>query len=317
MDKLLISVIICTYNRAALLANCLESLLKQQPPPDAGEIIVVDNNSTDNTKELVSQYKSKIPHLKYVFEKNQGLSYARNRGCAEAGAIYLCYLDDDAAAPPEYLSNIARIINEYSPDILGGPVYPYYTTNKPRWFKDEYETRKYADKSGFSASAAVSGGNYIIKKNLLEKLGMFDVKLGMIGGKMGLGEERKVLEQYRSVTPAAAQKVYYALDCYINHHVPREKMTLRYLIKRSYTAGKMSQQVITPYHSSGINDVNAGVKKKRSFFKRLTAFITVNFKNLKTNTGFDMVKILQFFARYAGIYIGANLEKFSRKRNPS
>jgi glucosyl-dolichyl phosphate glucuronosyltransferase len=315
-SDLLFSVIICTYNRAERLADCFESIVKQLAPAETFEIIIVDNNSRDNTRELVSRFKDKAQKLKYFLEENQGLSYARNRGCSEAAAPYLCYLDDDAITPPGYLANVTRVIKEHSPDILGGPVYPYYTTKKPRWFKDEYEIRKYAETSGFSTTAAVSGGNFIIRKKLLEKLGGFDVKLGMKGGKVGLGEERKVLEHYRASTPPAEQKVYYSLEGYITHYVPPEKMTFRYIVKRAYIAGVMSQQVITPYHSPAAG-AGLAAGKKPSFLKRLRSFVSVNYSNLKTNTGFDLVKIGQFFARYAGIYIGANLEKLGRKRNPS
>ena len=312
---LLLSVIICTYNRAERLADCLESIVKQQTSSDKYEVIIVDNNSTDNTKEIVSRFSNKVPDLRYVFEATQGLSYARNRGAGEAKAAYLVYLDDDAIAPPEYLANVSRLIKEYAPDIFGGPVYPYYTTPKPRWFKDEYEIRKYADKSGFSAIAAVSGGNFIIKKTLLEKLGGFDVNLGMIGNKVGLGEERKVLEQYRASTPPSGQKVYYALECYVTHNVPPEKMTLRYIMKRAYIAGKRSQEVITGYHRGGANDT----KTRPSLSARIKAIISEGFftTDKAGRKRLDCVKILQTLSVYAGIYIGANLEKMGRKRNPA
>jgi glucosyl-dolichyl phosphate glucuronosyltransferase len=315
-DDLLLSIIICTYNRAERLADCLEGIVKQQSTSVSFEVIVVDNNSRDNTKELVAGFSSKIPNLRYVFEEKQGLSYARNRGCREAKAACLVYLDDDAIAPPEYLANIVKVTKEHSPDILGGPVYPYYTTPRPRWFKDEYEIRKYADNSGFSATAAVSGGNFIIRKKLLEKLGGFDVKLGMIGGKLGLGEERKVLEQYRASTPPAEQKVYYALECYITHHVPPEKMTLRYIMKRAYIAGKRSQEVITSYHQGKTGNKN---KTGNSMLKRVKAIISEGFYTTDKDSRkrLDCVKILQTLSVYAGIYIGANLEKLGRKRNPA
>jgi glucosyl-dolichyl phosphate glucuronosyltransferase len=315
-DDLLLSLIICTYNRAERLAGCLESIVKQQTPQDAFEVIVVDNNSTDKTKELVSQFSNKVPNLSYIFENTQGLSYARNRGCAEAKAPYLVYLDDDAMAPPEYLTHVSRIIKEHAPDILGGPVYPYYTTPKPRWFKDEYEIRKYADKSGFSPSAAVSGGNFTIKKTLLEKLGGFDVNLGMIGNKVGLGEERKVLEQYRAATPPPEQKVYYALECYVTHHVPPQKMRLTYIMKRAYIAGKRSQQVITDYHTGESSDAK---KSRSSLSARVKAVISEGFftTDKASRKRLDCVKILQTLSVYAGIYIGAKLEKMGKKRKPA
>jgi glycosyltransferase involved in cell wall biosynthesis len=238
MDNIPLSVIICTYNRVELLGKCLNSIVAQQFESDSFEVIVVDNNSTDNSRELVAQYQTKITNLRYVFEENQGLSYARNRGYAEARAEYLIYLDDDAIMPREYLSNVNRVIKQYAPDIMGGPVYPYYTSPKPRWFRDEYEIRKYEDESRFSKTCSISGGNYIIKKKVLEDLGMFDVNLGMKGDKIGIGEERKVLEQYRATTPEAEQKVYYALECYVKHHVPEYKMTIKYRMKRYYKSGR-------------------------------------------------------------------------------
>ena len=314
MNSAFLSVIVCTYNRAGLLGKCLDSLVKQRIGPDRFEVIVVDNNSRDNTREIAAQYQDKLTTLKYVFEGNQGLSYARNRGCAEAKAEYLIYLDDDAVVPPDYLSNIARVIEEYAPDIMGGPVYPYYTSRKPRWFKDEYETRKYQAESGFSTRGSVSGGNFIIRKSVLEKAGLFDVNLGMKGDKMDLGEERKVLELYRTATPENAQKVYYALECWVEHHVPPEKMTLGYIMKRSYIAGIKSRQIISVHHENGADMVNRGFIASSSRSLRNAA--SKGYQNIRRHglKGIDFVGMCRAGAMYAGIYIGANLEKLRPKK---
>tara|TARA_B100000959_G_C14967797_1_gene618494 strand:- start:267 stop:1202 length:936 start_codon:yes stop_codon:yes gene_type:complete len=250
MEILLLSVIVCTYNRVNLLGNCLASLCEQDLNCELFEIIVVDNNSGDNTYNVVSGYMKKKRNIRYVTEKKQGLSYARNRGCDEARSQYLLYIDDDALAPPGYLSNILDIIKKYEPDLLGGPVYPYYTEEKPRWFKDEYEIRKSEEKSGFSHSCRVSGSNYTIKESILKQVGMFDVSLGMKGDKIGIGEERKVLETYREKTPRDKQKVYYALGCYIKHHVPQYKMKIRYLMERHYVSGKIMSRMENKKHKA-------------------------------------------------------------------
>lgn len=239
MKRYLLSIIICTYNRSGLLKHCLDSLFQQNFSQENFEVIIVDNNSTDRTKEVVTRYVNKIPNLNYVFEKNQGLSYARNRGYDVAQGEYLVYLDDDTTAPPDYLSNIQNVIKKYTPDILGGPLYPYYATEKPFWFKDEYEIRKYENNSGFSLTCRVSGGNFTIKTNILKKLGLFDVELGIKGDKLGLGEDAKVIDLYRANLPEKEQKIYYALECYVNHHVPRYKMKMQYMLTRSYLSGKM------------------------------------------------------------------------------
>lgn len=239
MNAPIISVIVCTYNRAKLLDNCLASLCEQHLDSDLYEVIVVDNNSKDNTFDVVATYMEENRKIRYVTEENQGLSYARNRGCGEARGEYLVYIDDDVIAPPEYLSNVLEVIKNHEPDILGGPACPYYTEEKPRWFRDSYEIRKSAQESGFSKTCRVTGGNFIIKKNILIEIGMFDVELGMKGNQLALGEEAKVLDTYRIRTPEADQIVYYALECYVRHHIPQYKMKIGYMMRRSYLSGRL------------------------------------------------------------------------------
>ncbi len=289
-----LSIIICTYNRKDLLAKCLDSLVAQNTGIDKIEIIVVDNNSKDNTDELVMQYEKKIPCLKYVFEEKQGLSHARNRGCIETNSEYLAYLDNDAIAPQDYISNLMKVINQYSPDVMGGPIYPYYISRKPSWFKDEYEIRKHAEESGFSSTCRISGGNYIIRKEVLEDLGMFDVNLGMIGEQVKLGEERDILEKYRRVKSEEEQKTYYALECYVKHYVPARKMTVRYILGRYYRSGRAA----------------ARLKKKNPSYaiKKIVTFVPDVFHDLNKEIGAhgiqgsDYVMVLaQASVRYGNI----------------
>ena len=238
-----LSVIVCTYNRKDLLRKCLDSLVAQNSDAVNFETIVVDNNSTDDTEKVVTQYAGRIRDLKYVFEKDQGLSHARNRGCSEASSEYLAYLDNDAIAPEDYVSNVMKVIERHSPDIMGGPIYPYYVSRKPGWFKDEYEIRKHAEESGFSLTCRISGGNYIIKKSLLRELGMFDVSLGMVGEQVKLGEERDILEKYRRSRNEEDQKTYFAVECWVKHYVPPRKMTVRYFLARYYRAGRSAARL--------------------------------------------------------------------------
>src|SRR3989338_6054944 len=138
MNKPLLSVIIATHNRSSYLENCLSSIQNKKLPLKVYEIIVVDNNSTDNTKKIVYKFMNKNENIRYVFEKITGLSSARNKGFENAKGEYLIYLDDDCKVPPEYLPNVFKVIIRFHPDILGGPVYPFYLSSKPSWFKDEF-----------------------------------------------------------------------------------------------------------------------------------------------------------------------------------
>ena len=187
---------------------------------------------------MVKKYIKRYPWLMYACENKQGLSHARNRGARVASGSYLCYLDDDGKPGEKYLSRVHHILKKYRPDIAGGPVYPYYTAAKPKWFQDDFEIRRHAHKSGFCMGCSVSGGNFIIRADLLEELGMFSPHLGMVGKKVRLGEEKAVLLKYRSKYAPEDQRVYYSLEAFIYHHVPSHKMRIRYFFKRGFFSGR-------------------------------------------------------------------------------
>src|SRR6185295_19406533 len=93
-----ISVIICTYNRDKFIGEALTCLAKQTLPAENFEIIVVDNRSTDNTAAIAKKFIADHQELRarYVMEPHKGLSFARNRGIAEARASIITFIDDDA-----------------------------------------------------------------------------------------------------------------------------------------------------------------------------------------------------------------------------
>lgn len=122
-------------------------------------------------------------------------------------------------------------------------MYPYYTEDKPDWFRDEYEIRSHADSTGFQLDGRVSGGNFGVRASLFELLGRFDTDLGMIGDIVRLGEERQFVERYKQRTPEDKQRIYYDRDLFIRHHVPAHKMRLGYLLSRQYEAGKSMARI--------------------------------------------------------------------------
>ncbi len=237
-----LSVIVCTYKRPALLREALQSLVSQELPLDFFEVIVVDNNSQDETAGVVREFCARLPNFRYVHEEKQGLSHSRNRGCEEARGDYAIYIDDDAKAHSEYLNTVFKTTLAHGPDIMGGPIYPYYTEKKPAWFKDDYEIRRHAKETGWSTKCSISGSSFVIRRELLKSLGMFNPQLGMVGEKVRLGEEKAVLNRYRT-RPIEDQKVFYHLDCIIYHHVPGSKMRPRYLLKRYFIAGHTKARI--------------------------------------------------------------------------
>lgn len=236
----LLSVIICTFNRASLLSGCLKELVRQiqEMARDDVDILIVDNNSTDDTALIFQQFKAKWPSLRYVFEPSQGLSYARNRGAIESSGLYVCYIDDDAVPGAYYVQSVMSVLAMHAPDIAGGPIFPFYTSPKPFWFQDELEVRQHARGTGFF-DCPVSGGNFIIRRELLLHLGMFSTEYGMVGGRLRLGEERNLIERYRKSTSCSRRRIYYSQACFVYHHVPVSKMKISYFLRRAFESGRM------------------------------------------------------------------------------
>jgi glucosyl-dolichyl phosphate glucuronosyltransferase len=232
-----VTVVVCTFNRAAILKLCLESLVTQRTSPSHFEIIVVDNNSSDDTKEVVSSFLGRAGNIRYVLETNQGLSHARNRGYREAAAGYVGYIDDDAKAPEDWVAKAMEIIRGHGPDVFGGSIYPFYLTEKPEWFDDKYEVRVHHEKTGWipeDSKRFLSGSNVFFRKSLLEEYSGFKPELGMSGTEIGYGEETEIivraLKEHR--------KVYHSRDLVVLHLVPEHKMQLWFHIYSNYRWGK-------------------------------------------------------------------------------
>lgn len=236
--SVLISVLVCTYNRAELLANLLQTLGEQSLAPSEYEVIVVDNNSTDQTRIVAERFCRRDPNMRYCFEPKQGLSHARNRAWQEACGDYVGYIDDDAKAPQEWLAVAQEIIQKLAPGMFGGPYYPFYNSPKPHWWKDSYREREHAEKArpltGYYEY--LSGGNLFLRRTLLEKMGGFDTNFGMSGHKIATCEERELLLRIREARPN--ELIYYDPRLYIKHLVEAKKMSFKWLVRHRFASGR-------------------------------------------------------------------------------
>jgi glycosyltransferase involved in cell wall biosynthesis len=227
-----LSVIICTYNRAMLLKKCLKSLIDQVNKNF--EIIVVDNNSVDNTKEVVSDISSNSIH--YIFEASVGLSYARNTGYKNSLGEYIAYIDDDAYADPFWCDRIIKNTIQYEFDVCGGVILPYYEEKPPIWFDDRLEIRNYGKKgfvSKVKARQGFSGSNIIFKKEHLYHFGGFDTELGMKGNKMGIGEESLLCKKISEIH----NKFFFDPEIVVFHFTPKRNVSIKYRIHRNFLTG--------------------------------------------------------------------------------
>jgi glucosyl-dolichyl phosphate glucuronosyltransferase len=130
-----ITVILCTYNRAESLARALASVAKSQMPDGAvWEVVVVDNNSSDNTRAVVTEFAEHSPHIfRYVFEPKPGKSNALNRGIRETNADVIAFMDDDVQVEPDWLYKLTRVFSDPSYSGSGGRIVPQSAFTPPAW----------------------------------------------------------------------------------------------------------------------------------------------------------------------------------------
>jgi glycosyltransferase involved in cell wall biosynthesis len=134
-----LSVVIPTYNRGDALPRALESLACQDLDPERYEIVVVDNNSTDHTREVVEAFVGRTPRVRYVFEPRQGVASARNTGILTAVAPIIAFTDDDVRVSRDWATTILTVLAAH-PEVacVGGKVLPNWQGPWPAWLTREH-----------------------------------------------------------------------------------------------------------------------------------------------------------------------------------
>ncbi|MCU1384083.1 MAG: glycosyl transferase family 2, partial [Acidobacteria bacterium] len=178
-----LTVLICTWNRAALLGETLDSIARVTAPDGLHwDVLVVDNNSTDATAALVRSRSADFPvALRYAFEPRQGKSCAMNTGLHASHAPLIAFADDDINVSPEWLAAIAGAFRDH-PDMayLGGRVDPIWEAPCPSWFPSTGKTLwgtlailDYGDEPFvFEERRKIPlGANFAIRRSLCERIG--------------------------------------------------------------------------------------------------------------------------------------------------
>lgn len=235
------TVAICTHNRAEDVREALLSLLRQNFT-DAFEVIVVDNRSTDNTKQVVQEVNkmTSIPII-YVYEERLGLSVARNRAIREAKGEYVLFLDDDAMASKEWISGIVSLF-ETDPRIgcVGGRIEPAWEGAEPTWLLPEnrtlYTILDYSNEIVEMKKPAIPfGANVAFRKSVFNSLKPFREDLGRVGSNLLSSEEAELIDRIRS-----RYTVYYTPHAWVRHKIPRSRVSRKWLLRRIYWQGVSS-----------------------------------------------------------------------------
>ncbi len=233
-EQLDISVILCTYNRCSMLPQALESILTQNKSDVRYEVVVVDNNSQDETRAVVESFIERGHlNLRYIFESRQGLSHARNTGIENARAPIVAFFDDDEFASPGWIASIKQAFDEHPEvDFIGGKILPRWEVNPPEWLASNYDWSPVAltdhgDTPFYSNSenpVCLIGGNLAIRRSVFDKVGLFDSTLQRVKGNIGSMEDHELLMRLWRI----GGQGLYVPDMLVEADVPIERMSKAY-----------------------------------------------------------------------------------------
>lgn len=244
----MISVIFPTRNRAELLDAALRSVAEQRIDPAHFEVLVVDNGSTDRTREISEQWATQLVNLRYRHEPEPGLHAGRHRGLAEAQGDILVFADDDIDAPSGWLQVIADVFSDPEVAMAGGNNWPLFLQTPPTWLEHLWSR---SAKNGSRSLPALSiqewpegrypispyqiwGCNFAIRKSVLLAAGGFHPdgmpkELIRFRGDGETHVSRYVAERGLKCLFDSGASVY--------HKVTPERMTFEYFRQRGFNQG--------------------------------------------------------------------------------
>ena len=238
------SVVICTYNRASRIGRVLDDLAAQAGLGErTWEVLVVDNNSTDDTRAAVEARRRAggLP-LRYVQEPAQGKSRALNRGVAESGGAVLAFTDDDVRIPPTWLAAILAPFDD--PALMGvaGAVLPQWSSPRPGWVSDTEPHRMMAaivqywqGAEAAPATAPPIGANCAWRRTVFARHGGYRTDLGPGGERAPLGEDT----EFGLRVMSRGERVWYEPAALLHHPVAPERLTQDYFTDWYYQSGRV------------------------------------------------------------------------------
>jgi glycosyltransferase involved in cell wall biosynthesis len=214
-------------------------VLQKQLEKNSFEVIVIDNASTDNTKDIVQKFSG----ISYLYEPNPGLSIARNLGFSVASGEWIGYLDDDAMAHSNLLDRAQWIIENYDFDAFGGVYYPWYKYGRPKWLPTNFGSKvPLRSDIGVISDGFLSGNIMFFRKKVLAACGGFSTNLGMTE-QIGYGEDDDVQVRLR----AMGFKIGFDPKLAIDHCVMPHKLKLYWHLKSEYAKFRDRQSFLKQY----------------------------------------------------------------------
>lgn len=238
MPKLRITVAVITYNRSDLLRKTLAGLVRQEYPADCWELLVIDNNSKDDTRDVVASFMASTPSPRYILETRQGLDYGRNRAIEEGNGEVIALVDDDVLVEPTWLSQLVAPFSSersHSIGVVGGEVVPVFPDGIPRWLEGAHRPLGFRTDAGpLPLDQAPMGANFAFPKWVFSRFGTFDTHLDRKGGKLFGGGDSEMIRRVRAV----GLEAWFVPGAKVLHQIPASRLTLGYANRHAFDSAR-------------------------------------------------------------------------------
>jgi glycosyltransferase involved in cell wall biosynthesis len=241
-----LSVIIPTCNRADLLAQLFRRLKEQDFSTYPYEVLVIDNGSTDNTRQLCEEYQASLPNFQYIYESRPGLHQARHTGWLRSSGDIQIYVDDDVEPFPTWLQGIAAAF-ESGAQLVGGKCLPKFESPPPDWLKSKWGRHQKGNGYLWQLSLVdlgdhfreispflVLGCNFSVRRQVLMETRGFHPDAMPPSLVRFRGDGETYVSEY--VRKRGYKTIYHPMAS-VYHWVPKERMTVAYFCKRAYLQG--------------------------------------------------------------------------------
>jgi len=278
-----ISAIISTYNRARFLPGLFDSLKNQTIHPEDFEVIIINNNSTDETEHLSREFlnNSKGIKVSYFTETSQGLSFARNRGIREAAGELITFIDDDALPAKDFLEKTVRFFDEHpEAGASGGKILLQFIEKKPSWYNRFLSPLlgyfNYGNRTRLFKRNYFRGSNMTFRKSLFDTFQPFNTRLGRTGGILTGGEEKELFYRLKN----NGIQLWYNAEAVVYHLVPAERTTVDFIREQASGTGRGQRiQAQIEGDSSILKTlISEDLKWAATVFISLFYFLTLRFR---------------------------------------
>lgn len=311
-----VTVAVCTWNRAKWLDRLLTGMRDLRLPPGVEwELLVVDNNCTDDTAAVAAAHARHLP-LRVAFEPTPGISFARNRAVTEAQGEYLLWTDDDARVEPDWAEKLLEAFDRFDADLVFGRVDPEWEAGRPPpWYTPEFRgmfavldhggpPRVLTDRRliGFNVNLA-------FRRSLVERLGAYRVDIG--AGRMAGGEDQDLC--HRSYD--AGLTVAYQPEAVVKHYIPASRCTKAFYRRYMWDGSPHHLRLLRDEAAAGRVPRLLGLPRYfvRRQFDHVAGFAGGVLRQDPGQTFFNELKLIRFAGLFYAMLTGRTPQQITRR----